>query len=67
MGFLLSLAHSLMTTLTDVLPITIVIFGFQLLVIRKSIPHLKKVMFGFFYVLIGLVFFYKGLNKHSFR
>ena len=66
MGFLLSLAHSFMATLTDVLPIAIVIFGFQLLVIRKSIPHLKKVMFGFFYVLIGLVFFLQGLEQALF-
>jgi hypothetical protein len=66
MEFLLSLAHSLMATLTDVLPIAIVIFGFQLLVIRKSIPHLKKVMFGFFYVLIGLVFFLQGLEQALF-
>jgi len=66
MGFLLSLAHSLMATLTDVLPIAIVIFGFQLLVIRKPIPHLKKVMFGFFYVLIGLVFFLQGLEQALF-
>jgi hypothetical protein len=66
MEFLLSLAHSLMATLKDVLPITMVIFGFQLLVIRKSIPHLKKVMFGFFYVLIGLVFFLQGLEQALF-
>lgn len=66
MGFLLSLAHSFMATLTDVLPITIVIFGFQLLVIRKSIPHLKKVLFGFLYVLIGLVLFLQGLEQALF-
>ena len=53
MEFLLSLAYSLIATLKDVLPIAIVIFGFQLLVIRKTIPHLKKVLYGFLYVLIG--------------
>lgn len=66
MAFLLSLAHSFVSTLKDVLPIALVIFGFQLLVIRKAIPHLKKVLFGFFYVLIGLVLFLQGLEQALF-
>ena len=66
MDFLISLAHSFVSTLKDVLPIAIVIFGFQLVVIRKPIPRLKKVLFGFFYVLIGLVLFLQGLEQALF-
>ncbi|MDH5600457.1 MAG: DUF1538 domain-containing protein [Gammaproteobacteria bacterium] len=53
-------------TIKDVLPIVIIIFGFQLVVIRKPIPNFKKVIIGFFYVLIGLAFFLVGLEKALF-
>jgi len=66
MDFLLSLVDEFIGTLKDVMPIAIIIFGFQLLVIRKAIPNLKKVLFGFFYVLIGLVFFLQGLEQALF-
>jgi len=66
----MALLHSLMQTflqmLVDVLPIAIIIFGFQLLVIRKAIPNLRKVLFGFFYVLVGLTFFLQGLEQALF-
>jgi len=66
MDFLFTLANGLLTTLKDVVPIAVIIFGFQLLVIRKPIPNLKKVLFGFFYVLIGLVLFLQGLEQALF-
>lgn len=66
MDFILTLIYGLLQTLKDVLPIAAVIFGFQLLVIRKPIPNLKKVLFGFFYVLIGLVLFLQGLEQALF-
>ncbi|RKZ81105.1 MAG: DUF1538 domain-containing protein [Gammaproteobacteria bacterium] len=62
MELLYSLASVFMQTVIDVVPIAIIIFGFQLLVIRKPIPHLKTVLFGFLYVLIGLTFFLEGLE-----
>jgi uncharacterized protein DUF1538 len=62
MELLHSLASTFAQTIIDVVPIAIIIFGFQLLVIRKPIPHLKTVLFGFFYVLIGLTFFLEGLE-----
>lgn len=62
MALLQSLLEVFIQTLKDILPIAIIIFGFQLFVIRKPIPHLKKVLIGFFYVLIGLVFFLEGLD-----
>ncbi len=49
-------------TIFDVLPIAGIIFGFQILVLRRSIPNLNKVLLGFFYVLLGLAFFLEGLE-----
>jgi len=58
--------NTLKNTIVDVLPILSIILGFQLLVIRKPIPHVKQVGFGFFYVLIGLALFLLGLEKALF-
>lgn len=55
-----------LSTLRDVLPIAIVIFGFQFLVIRRPIPNLKRVLAGFVYVLIGLTLFLEGLEQALF-
>lgn len=54
------------TTIKDVLPIVAIIFGFQIFVIRRAIPNLKKVIIGFVYVLIGLALFLLGLEKALF-
>jgi Protein of unknown function (DUF1538) len=53
-------------TITDVLPIAVIIFSFQFLVIRKKIPNLKRVLIGFFYVILGLSFFLMGLQDALF-
>jgi len=55
-----------LSTITDVLPIAGIIFGFQLLVLRQNIPHLKSVLTGFVYVLIGLTLFLVGLEEALF-
>ena len=63
------LAHLLRTglsTVLDVLPIVAIIFGFQLLVLRQTIPNLKSVLIGFFYVLVGLTLFLVGLEEALF-
>ena len=62
MNTLQGLLHTTMVTLFDVLPIALVLFGFQFLVLRRPIPNLKGVLLGFFYVLIGLAFFLEGLE-----
>ena len=66
MELLSTLFFTTLTTIKDVLPIMIIIFGFQLLVIRRPIPHLKKVLLGFSYVLIGLSLFLVGLEMALF-
>lgn len=55
-----------LSTLFDVLPIVIVIFVFQLLVIRKPIANLRRVLLGFVYVLFGLALFLVGLEEALF-
>jgi len=66
MEWLTGLLHSLLATLRDVFPIAAVIFGFQLLVLRRRIPHLKQVLIGFLYVLLGLTLFLQGLEQALF-
>lgn len=66
MALLLEFYNTLKATLIDVLPILSIILVFQLLVIRRPIPHVKQVGFGFFYVLIGLSLFLLGLEKALF-
>ncbi len=62
MNLLHGLLHTTAVTLFDVLPIALVIFGFQFLVLRRPIPNLKKMLLGFVYVLVGLAFFLEGLE-----
>jgi hypothetical protein len=52
--------------MVDVLPIAAVLFGFQILVIRRRPPNLKRVLAGFGYVLVGLTFFLVGLEQALF-
>ncbi len=56
----------LLDTFFDVLPIAVIIFGFQFLVIRKRVRNLKKVLAGMLYVLIGITFFLLGLEQALF-
>ncbi len=62
MNSALNILHTLYDTIFDVLPILVIIVGFQLLVIRRPIPNLRKVLIGFVYVLLGLAFFLDGLE-----
>jgi len=48
------LLQTLGTTIADVLPLTVIIFGFQMLVLRRPIANLVRVGLGFMYVLVGL-------------
>jgi arginine exporter protein ArgO len=57
MQLLHDLFFTILSTVWDVLPIAAIIFGFQLLVLRKPIPNLKKIITGFIFVLLGLAFF----------
>ncbi len=63
---LLELGSTTLQIIDDVIPIVVIIFGFQVLVLRQPIPHLKRVLIGFVYVLIGLTFFLVGLEQALF-
>lgn len=64
--YLSHFAQTLLATCRDVLPIAGVIVGFQLLVIRRPLPHPRKTLIGFLYVLLGIAFFLEGLNMALF-
>ncbi len=61
-----NLLQTFLATITDVLPIALIIVGFQSLVIRRPITNMSRVVFGFLYVLVGLVFFLQGLEMALF-
>lgn len=66
MEFLLEFSKILLATCRDVLPIVILIGSFQLFVLRQPIPHLRRVLVGGVYVVIGLALFLAGLEKALF-
>ena len=54
------------STLLDVLPIAAILVGFQVGVLRETIPNLRRVLIGAVYVVIGLSFFLFGLEQALF-
>ena len=66
MQFLEDISSTLLTTIRDVVPILLILFGFQLLVLRRPVPNLKRTVIGFVYVLLGLGFFLVGLEHALF-
>lgn len=66
MEFVYDLGKILLATCRDVLPIIILVAFFQLVVLRQSIPHLRRVVVGGAYVVIGLALFLAGLEKALF-
>ncbi len=66
MELLSSLLAITLSTIKDVIPIAVIIFGFQIFVIRRPIHNLRRVLTGFVYVIIGLALFLLGLEKALF-
>ncbi|WAK01920.1 DUF1538 domain-containing protein [Methylobacter sp. YRD-M1] len=64
--YLTHFTQTLLMTCRDVLPIAGIIVGFQLLVIRRPLPHPRRMLTGFLYVLLGIAFFLEGLNMALF-
>jgi hypothetical protein len=64
--FLLQFGNTLLSTILDVSPIVIILFGFQLFVIRQPIKRLKQIIIGMIYVILGLALFLLGLEKALF-
>jgi hypothetical protein len=60
--WLLHIMLKLQEVCINILPIALVIIGFQCLVIRKALVYPKKTLVGFILVLVGIVFFLEGLE-----
>ena len=65
-NYLMDFAWVLFYTMRDVLPILVLIIFFQLVVLKQPIPHLKKMILGGIYVVLGLALFLMGLEKALF-
>jgi len=62
MDVIISFGYALLLMLRDVLPIAAILFGFQLLVLRKRIQNPVRVGIGMVFVLLGLTLFLQGLD-----
>ena len=59
---LLTFGDTVLGLLVDVLPIAGILFGFQLLVLRRPIANPANVFVGMVFVLLGLALFLQGLE-----
>jgi hypothetical protein len=66
MDGLLGFGYTLLTMLRDILPIAAILFGFQLLVLRRPINQPVRVAMGMVFVLLGLTLFLEGLEMALF-
>ena len=66
MELLRDIFFTLLLTVRDVIPILVILLGFQLLVLRRPVPNLRRTIIGFVYVLLGLGLFLVGLDKALF-
>jgi hypothetical protein len=55
-----------MLTIRDVAPVVLLVVIFQLFVLKKNLPNLRKVAIGVLLVIIGLALFLMGLEKALF-
>lgn len=62
----MGLVDNFISMFWGVAPIAVVLFGFQIIILRQKIPHLKKIIIGFILVWIGLTLFIVGLEKALF-
>jgi len=59
-------AGTALSTLLDVAPIVAILAVFQLAVLRRRPPRLRRIAIGFVYVLVGLTLFLIGLEEALF-
>jgi hypothetical protein len=57
-----SIVEVSLSTVTDVLPIAAIIFGFQFIVLRQKPANFTEILWGFGWVLVGLSLFLLGLE-----
>ncbi len=63
---IVGLIMDLFSVVKDVFPILVVIFSFQYLIIKKSVPNLDKIALGIVFVILGLYAFIEGLEMGLF-
>jgi len=66
MDTLYKFSEMFISTISDVLPIALIIFVAQYFIIRRPMVNLKQVIFGFFLVILGMAFFLVGLEEALF-
>ena len=66
MEFAVNLVQTGVSTSFDVAPIIAILILFQVAVLRRRIPNLKRIVMGFIYVLLGLTLFLVGLEEALF-
>ena len=60
MEMLSKVLETLLLTARDVIPIAVILFGFQLGVLKRPVANWRRVAAGFVYVILGLSFFLVG-------
>jgi len=61
-NYILAILKKLRVALTDLIPIIVVVVFFQSVVIRQPFPQIGEVIFGFLFVVVGLMLFVEGLE-----
>lgn len=62
----ISFGKILLLTMRDVAPILVLIIFFQVAVLKQPIPHLRRVILGGVFVVLGLALFLMGLEQALF-
>ncbi len=65
-SFFDTLWATLLSTVLDVLPIVAILAFFQVVVLRRRLPHARRMVVGFIFVLAGLALFLIGLEQALF-
>lgn len=65
-SWFIDIIYGFLGVIKDILPILFVVFFFQLVIIKKPIPHLHKIALGILFVIIGLYSFLIGLEMGLF-
>lgn len=60
--YTLAILKKLKLALIDLVPIIVVVVFFQSVVIRQPFPEIGEVIFGFLFVIVGLMLFIEGLE-----
>ena len=58
----LTISRKLKLALMDLIPIIVVVVFFQSVVIRQPFPQIGEIIFGFLFVVVGLMLFVEGLK-----